>query len=127
MTGDRTLLTLGQTPAGPTPASGGVDLLTDAGRQLQFLQTYFAVLSSGGNPTATQIAQAQAALVSLQADIDGLQKAQATLPPQGQMWVSLPAAVGMALGAGFVGGAIGYVSRGSGTSAARSATRRGSK
>ena len=89
-----------------------LDPVTDAATQMSALNAYFAVVAAGGNPTASQLAAAQSALGALGADIRALQTAPA--PPVGsQVWVSGPAAVGVAGVSALVGGVVGWFARGS--------------
>ena len=94
--------------AGVGDSAGNVPLdpVSDAVSNLGALQAYFAVVQAGSNPTASQLAAAQAALATISADLKALQLAG---PPGPQVWVSAPAAAGVALGMGVVGGLIGYV------------------
>jgi hypothetical protein len=92
-------------------AETALDPVSDAVNQLSALQSFFAVLSAGGNPTASQIAAAQSALGAIGADLRQLQL-QPAPPPGSKIWVSAPAAIGAAAGAGLVGGVIGYLVRG---------------
>src|SRR5271165_1637615 len=65
-------------------AAPALDPVADAVTQLSAINAYFAVVSAGGNPTATQLAQAQAALGALGADLRAMQ-AQPGPPPGNQV------------------------------------------
>jgi len=101
-------------PADPTglgDAGVSLDPVADAVGQLSALNAYFAVVMAGGNPTASQLAAAQSALGAIGADLRAIQaKPQ---PPAGTgVWVSGPAAVGVAAGSALVGGVVGWFARG---------------
>jgi hypothetical protein len=95
--------------AGPT-----LDPVSDAVAQLAVINAYFAVVSAGGNPTASQFAAAQNALGALGADLRALQL-QPSPPPGSKMWVSGPAAIGVAGVSALVGGVVGWLAKGSST------------
>ena len=88
-----------------------LDPVNDAVNQLAALTSFFAVLNAGGNPTASQLASAQAALGAIGADLRALQTRPAP-PPGAKVWVSAPAALGVAAGAGVLGGVVGWLVRG---------------
>lgn len=90
----------------------GLDPVADAVTQLSAINAYFAVVSAGGNPTASQLAAAQSALGALGADLRAMQTQHG--PPTGnQLWVSGPATVGVAGVSALVGGVVGWFARGS--------------
>jgi len=99
-----------QQPEGIGAAPPMVDPVTDASQQLTALQAYFAVISAGGSPTASQLGAAQEALGALQADLRMLQSTGA--PPGAKVWVSAPVAGFAAAGAGLLGGLVGWFARG---------------
>ena len=89
-----------------------LDPVSDAVTQLTALQAYFAVIVAGGNPTSNQVAAALAALGAIGADLRALQ-AQPEPPTASQVWVSGPAAIGVAGVSALVGGVVGWFARGS--------------
>jgi hypothetical protein len=98
---------LGEPGGSPT-----IDPVSDAVAQLAVVNAYFAVLAAGGSPTASQYAAAQAALGALGADLRSMQL-EPSPPPGSKMWVSGPAAVGVAGVSALVGGVLGWMARGS--------------
>lgn len=88
-----------------------LDPVADAVNQMAAIQAYFAVVAAGGNPTASQFAAAQTALGALGADLR-LMQSQPAPPPGSQVWVSGPAAVGVAGVSALVGGVVGWFARG---------------
>jgi hypothetical protein len=100
-------------PIGVGAPAGILDPLVDANVQLSSLQAYFATIAAGQTPTSVQLAAAQEALGSLQADLQALQYASdPKSAPGSKMWVSAGAAgAGMAASA-VVGGVVGWLVRG---------------
>jgi hypothetical protein len=91
---------------GPT-----LDPVSDAVAQLAIVNAYFAVVSAGGNPTAGQYSAALNAMGALGADLRSLQM-QPSPPPGSKVWVSGPAAVGVAGVSALVGGVVGWLAKG---------------
>lgn len=99
-------------PVGVGEVVGPVlDPVADAVSQMAALQAYFAVISAGGSPTASQLADAQRALGAVGADLRALQ-AHPQPPPGSQVWVSGPATIGVAGVSAVVGGVVGWFARG---------------
>lgn len=88
-------------------AAPSLDPVADAVTQMSAINAYFAVVSAGGNPTASQLAAAQAALGALGADLRAIQS-QPGPPPGSQVWVSGPATIGVAGVSALVGGVVGW-------------------
>jgi hypothetical protein len=100
-------------PVGVGDAGSPVlDHLSDAVAQLSSINAYFAVIAAGGAPTSTQLADAQSALGAIGADLRAMQ-AQPQPPSGSQVWVSAPAAAGLAGMSAVVGGVIGWFAKGS--------------
>ena len=95
---------------GTTPGAV-LDPVSDAVEQLSAINAYFAVVTAGGSPTAKQLTDAQNALGALGSDLRAMQ-AQPQPPSSGQVWVSGPAAVGVAAGSALIGGVVGWFARG---------------
>jgi hypothetical protein len=95
-----------------------LDHLSDAVAQLSTINAYFAVIAAGGAPTATQLADAQSALGAIGADLRAMQ-AQPQPPSSSQVWVSAPAAAGLAGMSAIVGGVVGWFAKGSTTKGSR--------
>jgi hypothetical protein len=93
------------------PGSVKLDPVNDAVSQLAIVQAYFAVVTAGGTPTASQLAAAVSAIGALGADLRTLQaQPESAL---GKIWVSGTAAAAMAGAAGVLGGVAGWLARGS--------------
>jgi hypothetical protein len=97
---------------GDPQASAVLDPVSDAVTQLALIQAYFAVVSAGGTPTASQYAAATAAIGAIGADLRSLQ-IQPEPPPGSKLWVSGTVAAALAGTAALAGGAVGYFARGS--------------
>ena len=97
--------------AGVGAALPTLDPVNDAVSQLAILQAYFAVVTAGGNPTASQLAAALGALGAMGADLRSMQL-QPEPPPGSKMWVSGTAAAGLAGAAAVMGGVVGWFANG---------------